>query len=268
MNNKFVKLIRNPRKYLPQSFRVLQQYVSYLFRNTAFPMQGQMDINPKSRWYNPDFIARTGGYYLYPGEKGRKILDLEPWDTTRRDMLILLLRTLLERRVPGELAELGVYRGSTARLIHHYAPERILHLFDTFTGFAKADLDRERDATGACIDQGYFINTSIEHVREFIAPQNSNVRLHAGNFPASVPDELKQRRFAFVQIDADLYAPIYDGLEFFYPRLSSGAILVVHDYNAWPGARKAVDEYFRDKPEIPLPMPDKSGSVVVVKQAI
>ncbi len=266
MINKLVKLIRNPRKYVPQSFRVLQQYASFLFRHSAFPMQGQMDINPRSRWYNPEFIALTGGYFLHPGETGREVLDLEPWDTTRRDMLILLLRSVLERGVEGELAELGVYRGSTAKLIHHYAPERALHLFDTFSGFTKADLDRERDVTGAHVADSYFVNTNVEHVRKYIAPRNGNVWFHAGSFPASVPDEMRNRRFAFVQLDADLYAPIHEGLRFFYPRLSSGGVLVVHDYNAWPGARKAVDEFFRDEPEIPLPMPDKSGSAVIVKQ--
>ena len=67
-------------------------------------------------------------------------------DTVRRDMLVLLLRDLIERRVPGDMAELGVYKGLTARLIHHYAPERTLHLYDTFQGFDP----RGRTAGGDC----------------------------------------------------------------------------------------------------------------------
>jgi Macrocin-O-methyltransferase (TylF) len=51
-----------------------------------------------------------------------------------------------------------------------------------------------------------------------------------------------------------------------YDRLSPGAMVVVHDYNAWFAARQAVDEFFSHKPEVPLPMPDRSGSVVIVKQ--
>jgi O-methyltransferase len=31
-----------------------------------------------------------------------------------------------------------------------------------------------------------------------------------------------------------------------YPRLVSGGVLIVDDYGHWQGARKAVDEYFRD----------------------
>jgi hypothetical protein len=42
----------------------------------------------------------------------------------------------------------------------------------------------------------------------------------------------------------------------------------LHDYNTWPGARKAVDDFFVDKIETPIPMPDKSGSAVILKQQV
>ena len=71
---------------------------------------------------------------------------------------------------------------------------------------------------------------------------------------------------AFVHIDPDLYEPTKEGLILFYPLLSQGGIMLIHDYNAWPGARKAVDEFFLDKNEYVIPMPDKSGSAIIVKQ--
>ncbi len=56
-------------------------------------------------------------------------------------------------------------------------------------------------------------------------------------------------------------------LDYFYARLSPGAFLIVHDYSslAWGGAERAVDEFFADKPEAVVPMPDGSGSVVIRK---
>ena len=48
--------------------------------------------------------------------------------------------------------------------------------------------------------------------------------------------------------------------------MSTKGIILVHDYNAWIGARKAVDDFFADKEEMPVPMPDKSGSVLIIKQ--
>jgi O-methyltransferase len=76
---------------------------------------------------------------------------------------------------------------------------------------------------------------------------------------------LRGEQLAFVHLDADLYESTHAGLEFFYPRVPSRGFIVIHDYNSWLGARRAVDEFFRTRPELPIPMPDKSGSALVVK---
>ena len=94
-----------------------------------------MDIDPRSIWHDPDFVAATGGFLIPEDRVDRRICSLEAWDNVRRDMLVLLMRSVIARRVEGDFAELGVYQGGSARLIHHYAPERVLHLFDTFSGF-------------------------------------------------------------------------------------------------------------------------------------
>ena len=48
--------------------------------------------------------------------------------------------------------------------------------------------------------------------------------------------------------------------------MDRGAVLIVHDCNsAWAGSRQALDEFFADKPEHPVFMPDKSGSAVIIK---
>jgi O-methyltransferase len=246
--------------------KLIAQALTRFFPRTAFYWQGQMDIHPKSRWYNRTFVERFGGFLpATENPATRRILDIEPWDCVRRDMLILLLRGVEERQVPGEFAELGVYQGSTARLIHHYAPARRLHLFDTFEGFDTADIGSEHRSTGLRASKARFANTSLEAVLRRIDGAPDAIHPHQGRFPESIPGVLNEARFAFVHLDADLYAPTLAGLTFFYPRLSRGAVLVIHDYNAWPGARQAVDSFFTDKPESPIPMPDKSGSAVIVK---
>jgi O-methyltransferase len=237
-----------------------------LFKNTAFFMQGQMDINPRSRWHNADFAQQTGGFYPRQDADGRRIHDLEPWDCTRRDMLVLFLRTIVEQQVDGDMAEVGVYKGNTARLIHHYLPEKPLHLFDTFEGFTERSVTTEQAHTSFATKGHKFSDTSLEGVKRFIDAQNGNVAFYKGYFPDSLPSELSARSFAFVSLDADLYEPTFEGLKFFYPRMSTHGIIVVHDYNAWIGARTAVDEFFADKPEMPVPMPDKSGSALIVRQ--
>jgi len=241
------------------------QLICPLFQNRSFFLQGQMDIHPKARWRS-DIVPDTGGFYPRSGRGERRIRNLDPHDNTRRDMMILLLRSIIEREVPGPFAELGVYRGLTARLIHQYAPERPLHLFDTFEGFTDRSTLPEKGRTGLQVFPEQFSDTSLERVKRFVGPKNDNVAYHPGFFPDSIPEPLRQMTFAFAHLDADLYEPTTEGLRFFYPRISPGGMLLVHDYNAWPGARKSVDEFFADKPELPIPMPDKNGSALIVKQ--
>ena len=266
MLKKISKLFLNPKKYFPLSLKVLQQQACFLFQNSAFYWQGQMDINPKSRWYNNSFCVLTGGFFPSINKSNRQICKLEPWDNTRKDMMILLLRTIIDKNISGDMAELGVYKGVTSKLIHYYIPERRLHLFDTFEGFTNRGSIAEQENTNTNISTKHFADTTLESVKRFISPQNENVLFNKGYFPDSIPDDCKLVQFAFVHLDADLYEPIFEGLKFFYPRMAPNGIILVHDYNAWPGARKAVDDFFNNSGVLPIPMPDKSGSVVIVKQ--
>jgi len=77
-----------------------------------------------------------------------------------------------------------------------------------------------------------------------------------------VPDD---ERFALIHLDADLGKPTRDALEFFYPRLSPGGFLILHDYGggAWPGVAEAVDAFLADKPESLVRIPDRSGTAIV-----
>jgi hypothetical protein len=55
------------------------------------------------------------------------------------------------------------------------------------------------------------------------------------------------------------------GLEFFYPRMARGGLLLLHDYSSlhWEGARQAVDEFCAANGEFPILLPDKSGSALI-----
>lgn len=261
--NRFIKRLSS---YIRSPIKIFQKSLCFLFKNKAFYLQGQMVINSKSLWYNQEFTLQTGGYFIPNDDIDREIVDLRPWDTTRKDMIILLLRTILINRISGDFAELGIYKGDTAKLIHYYAPDRRLHLFDTFEGFTQNDISEELHQTGMSVSKNLFSNISLEEVRKYISPKNDHVLFYKGYFPESLPKDLDRLSFAFVHLDVDLYNPTLRGLEFFYEKLNTGGILITHDYNAWIGVRKAVDEFFKDKPEILIPMPDKSGSAVIIKQ--
>jgi hypothetical protein len=56
-------------------------------------------------------------------------------------------------------------------------------------------------------------------------------------------------RYSFVNLDVDLYESTFDSLDFFYPRLERGAILISHDYSTSAAVKKAFDDFFKLKPE-------------------
>jgi predicted O-methyltransferase YrrM len=88
------------------------------------------------------------------------------------------------------------------------------------------------------------------------------VALYKGLFPLTA-GPVADRKFSFVHLDVDLYESTKASLEWFYPRLSPGAVVMCHDYDH-SGVRKAVDEFLADKPEIAIHQP-AGGHCLIVK---
>ena len=59
----------------------------------------------------------------------------------------------------------------------------------------------------------------------------------------------------------DLYKPTLESIEFFYPRMKKGGIIISHDYSVALGVRRAFDEFFKDKPE---PIIQMAGSQCLI----
>jgi len=174
------------------------------------------------------------------------------------------LERIRKAEIPGDLAELGVYKGESARIIHAISPERKLHLFDTFGGFQPDDL-LDETGTAATYTPRNFADCSAQGVQDLLGA-SENIVIHQGHFPESTKN-LGEISFALVNIDADLYRPTRAGLEYFYPRLSPGGVIIVHDYNyKWPGLMQAVDEFCKDNSLVPVQLPDKDSSVMIIKQ--
>lgn len=146
-----------------------------------------------------------------------------------------LLATLAKvSNVPGDLAELGVYRGGVARMLAMSEPRRTVHLFDTFTGMPAAS---ECDGYKA----GDFGDCSLMGVQEYLA-DCPNIVFHPGVFPKTAIDG----QFAAVHLDADLFASTLAGLQWFWPRLSVGGVIILDDYD-WHlcrGVELAASEFF------------------------
>ena len=178
--------------------------------------------------------------------------------------LRLLANELIERNVGGAVAELGVYTGTFAAHINALFPERTLYLFDTFEGFDLKDVSVERERGFSRAQTGQLGDTSEEIVRRRLRHPDRAV-FKKGYFPDTAAGVEEQ--FAFVSIDADLYQPVYEGMKFFYPHLSRGACMIVHDFNntQFKGAGEAVRRYCREEGIFPVPLCDLHGSAVIVR---
>ncbi len=183
-------------------------------------------------------------------------------DLARFYFFCLAFDQIIKESVEGDLAELGVYKGNTALLLAAAARRlgTTAWLFDTYEGFAASDLE------GIDADKKLeFADTSLEAVRGLVGEQN--VRFVKGYFPDTTSAVPADQKFCMVHIDCDLYAPFRSALNFFYERLVPGGFLIMHDYSSlhWDGAEKAVDEFFCDKPECVVPLPDSAGTVTMRK---
>ncbi len=173
------------------------------------------------------------------------------------------IERLKSENISGAFAELGVYRGETAKFIHQMDPNRKLYLFDTFDGFREEDLKLE-NSTDKKYNISNFADTALETVEDYVNG-NENVELIAGYFPESAK-EIKEEQYAFVHLDADLYKPTLAGLQFFYPKLAKGGVIIIHDYNhTWDGVRKAVKEFGESTSIVIAEIADMQGSIMLIR---
>jgi hypothetical protein len=244
-----------------------RRYLAH-FRQRIFKILGGW-LNPSESRFILEF--RPDSYFDYDRFSADKAL-LKGWLAGNRDnncydlgrfyAICMNTRQILDEGVPGDFVELGVYKGNSAATLAAFArrDQRHVFLFDTFEGFDKRDLHG--------VDSKHpvqFTNTSLSAVQKLVG--TDGVTYVQGFFPESASNITMPERIAIAHIDCDLYQPMKAGLECFYPRLSPGGIMLLHDYSSghWPGATQAIDEFFKNLPEKPILLPDKSGTAVIRK---
>jgi Macrocin-O-methyltransferase (TylF) len=247
------RTVRDPAKFRKIPFRL---GISSLWPGTYI---GYVPDRYSDRFH--DYVKR-GGQMRH--EDLRKFVYLNETsncgDLARFHFFSLVVDQILKEDLKGDVAELGVYRGNTAIFLAKVARAlgRTAYLFDTFEGFSADDL------TGLDANkQMEFSDTSIDLVRSIVGSEN--IRFVNGFFPETLNQMPDTASFCLVHIDCDLYTPFKAALNYFYPRLVPGGVMIMHDYSSlyWDGVERAVDEFFDDKPETVIPIPDKSGTVVI-----
>lgn len=176
------------------------------------------------------------------GHKSKDVLDLIRDTRRERESLLSGTEAFLvhsiaraQSKLEGAMAEVGVYQGCSAKLISTASGRCPLHLFDTFDGLPEPG-DGEH---GHLRSKQY--RSSLASVRSFLG-DGCGIFLHPGHFPGTAHG-LEDQRFSFVHLDVDLKSSTRDCLEFFYPRMVPGGIIMTHDFSFLDGVREAFTEF-------------------------
>lgn len=216
-----------------------------------------MAVIEKLRHFHPGVTWRLLQLTNHALTRDNQFLEVY-WELVRDNRMIFTIReaynlfyyTRRAAALDGAIAELGVYKGGSAKLISLFKGDLPFYLFDTFAGMpAVSAIDRHH--------AGDFNDTSLASVKAYLAPY-PNLQFFPGRFPDSARDLPNDITYSFVHLDVDIYESTLAGLQYFYPRLKKGGLLLSHDYASLtcPGVKKAFDEYFHATPEVVMPLFD------------
>jgi len=186
----------------------------------------------------------------------------------RHYTLVQLFRNTLE--IPGQVAECGTFHGLSAyqisKIIKESQMDKRFHIFDSFEGLSEIkEEDRSDDVKVSDSELRTQFAYGIDLVRKNLEGFDF-VELFKGWIPERF-QEVAEHEYSFVHVDVDLYEPIKECIDFFFPRLSKGGIMVFDDYGfspQFPGAKKAVDE-FLNKNEVSHFISLPSGQAYIIK---
>lgn len=215
--------------------------------------------------FNKNLLSKVGTVLCPTILYGRDRTDIiyEHHDYVRLSSLELVAHQIYENKIAGNVAELGVFQGEFAQYINLLFPDKKLYLFDTFDGFDKESIEKEK-AIHNTTQFNDFSDTSVEMVLQKMKYKD-NCIIKKGFFPDTAID--LEDSFSFVSIDTDLSEPIYLGLQYFYPRLSNGGYIFIHDFEniRYPGARAAVTQYCSENRVPYFVLSDAMGSAIICK---
>lgn len=166
-----------------------------------------------------------------------------------------LAQRIEDEQLPGDLVECGVYKGGTAailaRLATHSCLPRTVWLFDAFQGMPAATAADGPEAPSWVGG----LTSSPRRVARLLRRTGadlSRVRIVPGLFSDTFP-AVHIPQIALLNIDADWYESVKLCLETFYNAVVPRGFISIDDYGAWPGCRRAVDEFFQNR-QLPFPL--------------
>ncbi len=234
-------------------------------------------------WYFQTTFVIARGLGLFPGDYTPREMEIvarvRPYTMTSTARVVAAIRAaeyVAKNEIPGALVECGVWRGGSMMafalaLLKLGRADRPLYLFDTFGGMSEpfaadgpgARKKWRRNQRPTHNDWCYASLADVQRNVRSTGYDENLVHFVEGRIEETVPSRAPAQ-IALLRLDTDWHESTRHELEHLYPRLASGGVLIIDDYERWPGCRRAVDEYIeRNRLRLFLSRIDYTGRIAV-----
>lgn len=194
------------------------------------------------------------------------IEKIQPYTMTspeRVKCLIDAIRHIHRYKIEGSIVECGVWKGGSTMAALYALKElgdqsRDIYLYDTFEGMSEPT-EEDKDFNGSLaktrmenadkLTSWSWCYSALEEVIHNIGLTGYPTE-HITFVKGKVEETLLQvvpEKIALLRLDTDWYESTKAEMDFLYPRVVRGGVIIIDDYGHWQGARKAVDEYIAEK---------------------
>ena len=200
--------------------------------------------------------------------------------------LIKSIEYVNNNKVEGDFVECGVWKGGNLILFQNMIEKlkirKKIYAFDTFQGMTEPTkndvmLLGKRETARNIIDKLkkkkvnrkeniVLAECSVEDVKKnFLKNTKKNQNLICIKGPVEKTLKIKKnlpKKISILRLDTDWYASTRVELDILFPLLQKNGILIIDDYGAWSGSKKAVDSYFSKK-NLTMFKIDISGRLII-----
>lgn len=159
--------------------------------------------------------------------------------------------------IPGHVIECGVFKGNSLIRLATYrqyletAYSRKIYGFDMFGKFPETSFKDDKVFREKFIQIAGEDSLSKTQLNEILHLKglNDNTELIEGDILKTIPEFIHQNpqlKISLLHIDVDIFEPTACILEYLWPKVVKGGIVIFDDYGIFPGATKAIDDYFSD----------------------
>jgi O-methyltransferase len=224
---------------------------------------------------------------LFPSDFSQEEINIfnlvSPYTMTSKERvfsLIQAVRYVARNKIPGDIVECGVWKGGSMMaiaktLLAEKDLSRELYLFDTFSGLTDPSKE-DRDFSGRDAAELFEIRNKedgliwchapldgVRKVMSSTAYDQSKIHFIEGKVEDTLPSNAPEK-ISLLRLDTDWYESTRHELIHLFPRLSINGVIIIDDYGYWQGAKKAVDDYFKEhNVKILLNRIDESGRIAI-----